>query len=96
MLRVAESYRSVWLFAKSSYKIFEPSRMLAGNMQSFSEEGSWIKHQLRFASILKATLKILNKMHEESSSRRKTDEDVQEGAVPAYLLDRENTSRGSG
>ena len=32
-------------------------------------------------------------MHEESSSRRKTDEDVQEGAVPAYLLDRENTSR---
>ncbi|CAN6836737.1 unnamed protein product [Brassica oleracea] len=84
MLRVAESYRSVWLFAESSYKIFEPSRMLAGNMQSFSEEGSWIKHQLRL------------KMHEESSSRSKTDEDVMEGAVPAYLLDRENTSRGSG
>uniref|UniRef100_A0A0D3BW82 Uncharacterized protein n=1 Tax=Brassica oleracea var. oleracea TaxID=109376 RepID=A0A0D3BW82_BRAOL len=82
--RVAESNRSVWLFAESSYKTFEPSRMLAGNMQSFSEEGSWIKHQLRL------------KMHEESSSRRKTDEDVQEGAVPAYLLDRENTSRGSG
>ncbi|KAG2269603.1 hypothetical protein Bca52824_064158 [Brassica carinata] len=33
------------------------------------------------------------RMHEETSSRRKTDEDVQEGAVPAYLLDRENTSR---
>ena len=33
------------------------------------------------------------KMHEESSSRRKADEDVHEGAVPAYLLDRENTSR---
>ena len=33
------------------------------------------------------------KMHEESSSRRKADEDVQEGAVPAYLLDRENTTR---
>ena len=32
-------------------------------------------------------------MHEESSSRRKADEDVQEGAVPAYLLDRENTTR---
>ncbi|KAG2288170.1 hypothetical protein Bca52824_047774 [Brassica carinata] len=52
--------------------------MLAGNMQSFSEEGSWIKHQLRL------------KMHEESSSRSKTDEDVMEGAVPAYLLDRAN------
>ena len=32
-------------------------------------------------------------MHEESSSRRKVDDDVQEGAVPAYLLDRENTAR---
>lgn len=33
------------------------------------------------------------KMHEESSSRRKVDEDVHDGAVPAYLLDRENTTR---
>ncbi|WZZ68614.1 hypothetical protein YC2023_079984 [Brassica napus] len=32
-------------------------------------------------------------MHEDSSSRCKTDEDVHEGAVPAYLLDRENTFR---
>jgi ribosome biogenesis protein NSA2 len=32
-------------------------------------------------------------MHEESSSRRKADENVQEGAVPAYLLDREDTTR---
>lgn len=32
-------------------------------------------------------------MHEESSSRRKVDEDVQDGALPAYLLDRENTTR---
>lgn len=32
-------------------------------------------------------------MHEESSSRRKVDENVQEGAVPAYLLDREETTR---
>lgn len=33
------------------------------------------------------------KMHEESSSRRKVDEDVQEGALPAYLLDRDSTTR---
>lgn len=33
------------------------------------------------------------KMHEESSSRRKVDEDVQEGAVPSYLLDRDDTTR---
>lgn len=33
------------------------------------------------------------RMHGESSSRRKADEDVQEGAVPAYLLDRESTNR---
>jgi len=32
-------------------------------------------------------------MHEESSSRRKTDDNVQDGAVPAYLLDRDNTTR---
>lgn len=32
-------------------------------------------------------------MHEESTSRRKVDDEVQEGAVPAYLLDRENTTR---
>jgi len=32
-------------------------------------------------------------MHDESTSRRKADDNVQEGAVPAYLLDRENTTR---
>ena len=32
-------------------------------------------------------------MHEESSSRRKVEDDVHEGAVPAYLLDRETTTR---
>jgi len=32
-------------------------------------------------------------MHEESSSRRKVDDDVHDGAVPAYLLDREQTTR---
>ncbi|KAG6744963.1 hypothetical protein POTOM_051604 [Populus tomentosa] len=32
-------------------------------------------------------------MHEESTSRRKVDDDVRDGAVPAYLLDRENTTR---
>ncbi|CAI9285606.1 unnamed protein product [Lactuca saligna] len=32
-------------------------------------------------------------MHEESSSTRKVDDDVQEGVLPAYLLDRETTTR---
>ena len=32
-------------------------------------------------------------IHEESSSRRKVDEPVHEGAVPAYLLDRDVTTR---
>ncbi|CAD5330976.1 unnamed protein product [Arabidopsis thaliana] len=41
----------------------------------------------------KALMKKTLKMHEESSSRRKADENVQEGAVPAYLLDREDTTR---
>uniref|UniRef100_A0A1S3Y7S7 Ribosome biogenesis protein NSA2 homolog n=1 Tax=Nicotiana tabacum TaxID=4097 RepID=A0A1S3Y7S7_TOBAC len=32
-------------------------------------------------------------MHEESSSRRKVDDDVHDGAIPAYLMDRETTTR---
>lgn len=32
-------------------------------------------------------------MHEESSTRRRVEDDVHEGAVPAYLLDRETTTR---
>ncbi|GKE46657.1 ribosome biogenesis protein NSA2 [Tanacetum coccineum] len=41
----------------------------------------------------KAQMKKTLAMHEESSSRRKVDDDVQEGAVPAYLLDRDATTR---
>lgn len=32
-------------------------------------------------------------MHEESSTRRKVDDEVHDGAVPAYLLDRDQTTR---
>lgn len=32
-------------------------------------------------------------MHEESSSRRKVDDQVHDGAIPAYLLDRDETTR---
>ena len=32
-------------------------------------------------------------MHEERKTRQKTTDDVPEGAVPAYLLDREGQSR---
>ncbi|XP_076942415.1 uncharacterized protein LOC143612279 [Bidens hawaiensis] len=41
----------------------------------------------------KAQMKKTLAMHEESSSRRKVDDDVNEGAVPAYLLDRDATTR---
>ncbi|GAA0163658.1 hypothetical protein LIER_39638 [Lithospermum erythrorhizon] len=41
----------------------------------------------------KVQMKKTLAMHEESSSRRKVDDNVQEGAVPAYLLDRETTAR---
>ncbi|XP_031103267.1 ribosome biogenesis protein NSA2 homolog [Ipomoea triloba] len=41
----------------------------------------------------KALMKKTLAMHEESSSRRKVDEDVHDGALPAYLLDRESTTR---
>ncbi|KAL5709126.1 Ribosome biogenesis protein [Ranunculus cassubicifolius] len=41
----------------------------------------------------KALMKKTLAVHEESSSRRKADDEVTEGAVPPYLLDRENTTR---
>ena len=33
------------------------------------------------------------KMHEERQTKQKTDDNVPEGAVPAYLLDREGQTR---
>ncbi|KAK9928467.1 hypothetical protein M0R45_025600 [Rubus argutus] len=41
----------------------------------------------------KALMKKTLAMHEESSTRHKVDDDVHEGAVPTYLLDRDNTTR---
>ncbi|PWA38489.1 ribosome biogenesis protein [Artemisia annua] len=41
----------------------------------------------------KAQMKKTLAMHEESSSRRKVDDDVQDYAVPAYLLDRGATTQ---
>ncbi|GFY97284.1 ribosomal protein S8e family protein [Actinidia rufa] len=41
----------------------------------------------------KAQMKKTLAMHEESSTRRKVDDNVHEGALPAYLLDRETTTR---
>jgi ribosome biogenesis protein NSA2 len=32
-------------------------------------------------------------MHSERTNRHKADDQVQEGAVPSYLLDREQTAR---
>ncbi|KAF2289619.1 hypothetical protein GH714_037545 [Hevea brasiliensis] len=41
----------------------------------------------------KALMKKTLAMHDESTSRRKVDDEVHEGAIPVYLLDRENTTR---
>ncbi|CAH2050588.1 unnamed protein product [Thlaspi arvense] len=41
----------------------------------------------------KAQMKKTLAMHEESSTRRKVDDNVHDGAFPAYLLDRESTTR---
>lgn len=51
----------------------------------------WNKHEFAYICLIFGHNRL--KMHEESSSRRKADENVQEGAVPAYLLDREETTR---
>jgi len=41
----------------------------------------------------KIQMKKTLKMHEERNTKQKTNEDVPDGAVPAYLLDREGQSR---
>lgn len=41
----------------------------------------------------KIQMKKTLKMHDERSNKHKTDDKVQEGAVPTYLLDRENQTR---
>ncbi|KAK1650147.1 hypothetical protein QYE76_067952 [Lolium multiflorum] len=41
----------------------------------------------------KAQMKKTLKMHDESATRNKVDDDVQEGAIPPYLLDRDHTIR---
>ncbi|OAY63896.1 Ribosome biogenesis protein NSA [Ananas comosus] len=41
----------------------------------------------------KALMKKTIAMHEESSTRRKVDDNVRDGAIPAYLLDRDTTTR---
>ncbi|KAI0529609.1 hypothetical protein KFK09_002163 [Dendrobium nobile] len=41
----------------------------------------------------KALMKKTLAMHDESTTRRKVDDNVQDGAIPAYLLDRDTTTR---
>lgn len=41
----------------------------------------------------KVQMKKTLKMHEEKKSKKKSEENVAEGAVPAYLLDRESQNR---
>lgn len=47
------------------------------------------KKRYREKALMKKTLA----MHDESTSRRKVDDKVQDGAIPAYLLDRDVTTR---
>ncbi|KAL6005293.1 Ribosome biogenesis protein [Asimina triloba] len=62
---------------------------------AFAQKALGIKGKMfakkRYAE--KALMKKTLAMHEESSSRRKVDDKVHEGAIPAYLLDRETTTR---
>ena len=48
-------------------------------------------HEKRFKE--KAAMKKTIKMHEERNNKHANDDEVPDGAVPAYLLDREGVSR---
>ncbi|KAH9309580.1 hypothetical protein KI387_037491, partial [Taxus chinensis] len=62
---------------------------------AFAQKALGIKGKMfakkRYAE--KALMKKTIAMHEQKTNRRKTDDNVQEGAVPAYLLDRDATTR---
>ncbi|RAL43806.1 unnamed protein product [Cuscuta campestris] len=47
------------------------------------------KENYRNKALMKKTLA----MHEESATRKKVDDEVHEGAIPSYLMDRETTTR---
>lgn len=48
-------------------------------------------HKQRYSE--KVQMKKTIKMHEERNTKAKSDDNVPEGAVPAYLLDRETQTR---
>lgn len=48
-------------------------------------------HKQRYAE--KVQMKKTIKMHEERNTKAKSEDNVPEGAVPAYLLDRETQTR---
>ncbi|GLJ04630.1 hypothetical protein SUGI_0000180 [Cryptomeria japonica] len=62
---------------------------------AFAQKALGIKGKMfakkRYAE--KALMKKTIAMHEQKTTRRKMDDNVQEGAVPAYLLDRDATTR---
>jgi ribosome biogenesis protein NSA2 len=62
---------------------------------AFAQKALGIKGKMfakkRYAE--KATMKKTLAMHSERTNRHKADDQVQEGAVPSYLLDREQTAR---
>nr|XP_018678941.1 PREDICTED: ribosome biogenesis protein NSA2 homolog isoform X2 [Musa acuminata subsp. malaccensis] len=64
-------------------------------LSAFAQKVLGVKAKLfakkRYAE--KATMKKTLAVHAESSSRRKVDDKVDEGAIPAYLLDRDTTTR---
>ncbi|CAH9098342.1 unnamed protein product [Cuscuta epithymum] len=68
----------------------EPHRHSQIAQKTLGIKGKMIaKKNYREKALMKKTLA----MHEESSSRKKVDDEVHDGAIPAYLLDRESTTR---
>jgi len=88
--RKRNGYRLDHFERKRKKEAREPHKRSQIAQKALGLKGKLI-HKQRYAE--KAQMKKTLAVHEESSSRRKVDDEVHEGAIPAYLLDRESTNR---
>merc|ERR1711879_22904 len=65
-------------------------RALAKKSQTLRKHGAKMFHKQRFNE--KVQMKKTIRQHEEKLTKKKAEKPAKEGAVPSYLLDRENTN----
>ncbi|KAL0249694.1 hypothetical protein GEMRC1_004922 [Eukaryota sp. GEM-RC1] len=87
----ASMHLKIWPYLRRKKEAREPHR-IAKEAKSVHGLHAKLLNKKRFKE--KAQMRKLINQHEKRDTSRTVDDNVPEGAVPAYLLDRENVSRG--